>query len=174
MGALGQPVQRADPGFGDAAARAEQIPAHLQEPRLHRLQAGLDSRDRRRMPLPGQGQGADMPEIDLLPLQHQIGEAARHAMAMGRGLDLRHQAIDPAEELRPRGRRLELEGRLALAAGEGGRLAHRLRIAALHPGKEPRRQHEAAQPIGRRRLDRIVDAAALAFGRRHAGGRREG
>ena len=165
MGALGQAVQGADPGFGDPAARAEQIPAHLQEPRLHRLQAGLDGRHRRRMPLPGQGQRADMPEIDLLPLQHQIGEAARHAMAMGRGLDLTHEAIDPAKDLRPRGRRLELEGRLALAADEGSRVAHHLRVAPLGAGKETRRQHDAPQPVGGRRLHRIVDAAAVAFRR---------
>src|SRR4029077_12968087 len=33
----------------------------------------------------------------------------------------------------------------------------------LRPGKEPRRQHKAAQPVGRRGLYRIIDAAAVAF-----------
>ena len=69
---------------------------------------------------------------------------------------------------------LELEGRLALAGGELGRLLHQLAVAALDGGEKSRGQQQPAQQIGGPGLDLVVDAAALALRRQGRMSRKAG
>src|SRR3546814_1960652 len=64
MGALGQPVEGRHPRLRHPAARAQNVPAQVEEPRLDRLQAQLDRLALAHPPVPGELERPDMPEID--------------------------------------------------------------------------------------------------------------
>ena len=136
--ASGRRSRRADPGLGHPAARAEQVPAQLQQPRFHRLQAGLDHRQRLDSSSPGRAPAAGYAR-DRPPAPFSTRSARRRARPwpLGRGLDRRR----PADRRAPSVSGDDFgcgvfEGRFARAGGELGRLLHRAcRSCARWPGK---------------------------------------
>ena len=112
------------------------------------------------LPVAGERQRADMPEIDLLALQHQIGDAPREAMAVGGRFDRRHQPFGARLVLGRSLRRLVFVGRFAPAGGELGRLLHQLAVAALDGREKAGGQQQPAEQIRRRRIDLVFDAAS--------------
>ena len=159
MRPLRQAVEPARPALCHPAARAQQVPAQLQQAGAHRLQAHLDRVARRTVPRARQREWAHAPEVDLLRAEDMVGELAREAVAVGRGVDLRHHGVDAAPRFVADGRRGEGERLAPLAGHEGRSLRHHPGEGRLGAGEHLAHDQLAEQV---RRLDRHGIARAAA------------
>jgi hypothetical protein len=165
MGAARQFVEAAHHLLGDAAARAQQVPAQLQQAGAGRLEAELDGLQLRHLPQPGQLQGPDLGQIHLLGRADHIRQPPRQAVAVAGGLDLGHPLGEALLGARRQAGRLEVEGRVAPAGGAvPGALGQAGEVA---PGglEKGRAQHGDAQRIRGLGGDRVGAPAARALGR---------
>jgi len=123
--------------IGEAAeARGGSGPG-ISRARLHRLKAGLDSRDPAPVCMPGQGKRADMPEIDLCPPapDRRRRRRATHAIASWPRSQVTRRSTRPRSS-GPAGRRLGTR-RASRVAPAKALLANRFRIAARAPARTP-------------------------------------
>ena len=165
MRARGQLVEAADHRLGDAATRAQQVPAQLQQAGAGRLQAQLDDLPRRMAPLFGELEGPDLRQIDLLGRLQMAGQALRQAVAVAGGLDGGGTLAHPLRRAGRQHRRGTIERRVAAAGGEGiGRLGQ-AREVSTRPLEEAAAQHGGTQQVGRRGGDGVDPGAARTVGR---------
>ena len=150
--------------LGAAAVGAEQVPFHGEQARARAGEAGFDRGALRHLEIVRQLLGLEMRKVGRHAGQHEVGELAAEAVAVGAAIDLggeRRGAL--ARALGQLGRR-DVEPGRALALGEGhgfeDALLHHAARLARQPGAE-----QAADQGQRLVLQRVADlAAALAVG----------
>jgi len=172
MGGLRHPVERRDRELGAPAARAQQVPARLEQPVAHRLQAELRDREIVLPPVPGEPARPDADQVGLLRLQDVVGQSPGEAVAVRVGVDLGHDPVQTLGMGLVERDPLGAEHPLALPGGEPADVVDQAVEAPLRAVEEVGRQQQPAEQ-GRRLHLHPVDAPAAAGRRFEFDGRGE-